>query len=498
MKINNYVGLIKVYVSLLFMINVLNVSAQKEIIRLSLEDAIEITKQQSPDALMAKHQFRAHYWQYRSFRASYLPALILSGYLPSYSNSINKIKLFEGDIFSRQTINNVYAGLALNQKIGFTGGDISLNSNMSMVRNFLSDTTYTEYNASLINITLRQPLVRYNRYKWERKLEPMLYNEAKKIYLESMEQVSLTTTNHFFNLLSAQIDKKIALINKANYDTLYKIAEGRYELGKIAENELLQLELKYLRAGSDVKDVALQVEDQMFKFKSYLRIQDDVDIELIEPSNIKPFVVDPSKALGEARYNSSEALSFNRQLLEAESRVAEAKYDGRFDAEIFAVYGLSNFTSDLQDINKNIQNEQRLELGITIPILDWGVARGRIKMAESNQEIVRTNVEQQQIDFDQKVFLLVAQFNMQYDQVIIAAKSDTVGQKRYTITKARYLIGKISITDLNIAQTEADNSKKSYFNTLWRYWRYYYDLRRTTLYNFKRDMPIMVNYKDLL
>ena len=53
---------------------------------------------------------------------------------------------------------------------------------------------------------------------------------------------------------------------------------------------------------------------------------------------------------------------------------------------------------------------------------------------------------------------------MQYDQVIIAAKSDTVGQKRYDITKARYMIGKISITDLNIAQTEADNSKKSYFN----------------------------------
>jgi outer membrane protein TolC len=145
-----------------------------------------------------------------------------------------------------------------------------------------------------------------------------------------------------------------------------------------------------------------------------------------------------------------------------------------------------------------VLDEQRLELGITIPLLDWGVARGRIKIAQSNQEIVRTNVEQQQIDFDQKVFLLVAQFNMQYDQVVIAAKSDTVGQKRYDITKARYMIGKISITDLNIAQTEADNSKKNYFNTLYRYWRYYYDLRKSTLYDFERDMPIMVDYNDLI
>jgi len=474
------------------------IQAQVEIRRLTLEDAIALAKQQSPDALLAKHQFRSDYWQYKSFKASYLPSLVLSGYIPSYSNSINKIKLVEGDIFSRQTINNVYAGLAINQKIGLTGGNVSLNSDVAMVRNFLNDSTYTEYNANLINITLRQPLVKYNRYKWERRLEPMLYNEAKKVYLESMEQVSLSATNHFFNLLSAQIDKKIALINEANYDTLYKIAQGRYELGKIAENELLQLELQYLRAGSDVKNATLQVEDQMFKFKSFLRIQDDLAIKLIEPSNINQFSVNPARALEEARYNSSEALSFNRQLVEAESMVAEAKYDGRFDAELFAVYGLSNFTSDFQDLPNKPQDVQTVELGITVPILDWGVAKGKLKMAESNQEIVRTNVEQQQLDFDQKVFLLVAQFNMQYDQVNIAAKSDTVGQKRYDITKARYLIGKISITDLNIAQTEADNSKKSYFNTLWRYWRYYYDLRRTTLFDFKRDMPIMVNYKDLL
>jgi len=159
---------------------------------------------------------------------------------------------------------------------------------------------------------------------------------------------------------------------------------------------------------------------------------------------------------------------------------------------------LSNFESNFQELTTRPQDVQTVELGITVPILDWGVAKGRLKMAESNQEIVRTNVEQQQIDFDQKVFLLVAQFNMQFDQVLIAAKSDTVGQKRYDITKARYLIGKISITDLNIAQTEADNSKKSYFNTLWRYWRYFYDIRRTTLYDFERNMPIMVDYKELL
>lgn len=501
-KIRKHISGILIIPALIFV--GLSGQGQDVIKQLTLEDAIELAKQQSPNALLAKHEFRADYWRYKSFKASYLPSLVLEGSIPAYENSINKVQLESGDIFRSTKINNVYAGLRINQKIGLTGGNISLNSNLSMINNFKSSTdtsdayTVTEYNSTLINITLQQPLVTYNRYKWERRIEPMLYNEAKKIYLESMERVSLEATNHFFNLLIAQIEERIVLINEANYDTLFKIAQGRFELGKIAENELLQLELQYLRAGADVKNSKLQVEDQLFKFKSFLRIQDDVDIQLIEPSNITPFTVNPALALQEARYNSSEALSFNRQLVEAASMVAEAKYDGRFDANLFAVYGLSNFESNIQELTTRPQDVQTVELGISIPILDWGVAKGRLKMAESNQEIVRTNIEQQQIDFDQKVFLLVAQFNMQYDQVIIAAKSDTIGQKRYDITKARYLIGKISITDLNIAQTEADNSKKSYFNTLWRYWRYYFDLRQTTLFDFERDMPIMVDYKDLL
>lgn len=496
-----------IFISLLiplFLFTTISSRSQEETRQLTLENVIKLSQEQSPDALLAKHQFRVKYWQYKSFKASYLPSLVLSGYLPSYENSINKVQLEEGDIFRSTNINNISAGLSINQKIGFTGGDISLNSDLAMINNFIPATdstdafTATQYTSSLINIRLRQPLVKYNRYKWERRIEPMLYNEAKKVYLESMEGVSLEATNHFFNLLLAQIEERIVRINEANYDTLYKIAKGRFELGKIAENELLQLELQYLRAGAEAKNTALQVEDQMFKFKSFLRIQDDIAIKLVEPSNIEPFVVNASKAIQEARYNSSEALSFNRQLVEAQSLVAEAKYEGRFDAELYAVYGLSNFESNFQNLTTKPQDVQTVELGITVPILDWGVAKGRLKMAESNQEIVRTNVEQQQIDFDQKVFLLVAQFNMQFDQVLIAAKSDTIGQKRYDITKARYLIGKISITDLNIAQTEADNSKKSYFNTLWRYWRYFYDIRKTTLYDFERNMPIMVDYKDLL
>ena len=470
--------------------------SQQEVRDLTLDDAIEIARQQSPDALKAKHTFRASYWQYRSYKASYLPSLVLSGYIPDFNKSISRISTTDGSVFSEISENWLYAGVSLNQRIGLTGGTLSLNSDLARLDNFIEDST--SYNSNLINIKYQQPIFQYNPYKWERKLEPMKYNEAKMKYLEEMEEVSLNATNHFFNLLLAQIKEKIAEVNAANYDTLYKIAQGRYNLGKIAENDLLQLELQYLRSGAEVENARLEVENQMFRFKSFLRIKDEVDINLISPYRINPFTVIATKALEQARQNNSEALAFNRRLIEAESEVAYAKLNGRFDADLFVVYGMSQNAGYISDINKNPSDNRQLRLGITMPLLDWGVAKGKIKMAESNREIVRTAVDQEQIDFDQSVFLKVARFNMQFEQVVIAAKADTVAQKGYNVTKARYLIGKISITDLNIAQTEADNSRSNYFSSLWTYWRNYYDLRRLTLYDFERDIPIVVDYKELL
>lgn len=468
--------------------------------KLSLLDAINIAREQSPDALTAKQQFRASYWQYRSFKAAYLPSLVLTGTLPNFNRSIEQVSLAEGEaLLDRQYI-DWSVNASIRQRIGPTGGDIFIQSGLRRLDNFLTepDTTITQHLSTPINIGYSQPIFQFNSYKWERRIEPMRYEEAKKAYLEDMENVSITATNFFFNLLLAQISVKIAEINLANYDTLYKIAQGRYNLGKIAENDLLQLELQFLRASAAVENARLDEENRMFRLKSYLRIKDDIPLELIPPSGIEPFIVPFDKALTEARANRSDALAFNRREIEAERDLNQAKMDGRFDAELFAVFGLTQSSVDLDEVYNNPLDQQQLRVGLTLPILDWGVARGRIKIAESNQEIVRTAIEQEQIDFDQEVFLLVAQFNMQYDQVVIAAKTDTVAQKGYAITKARYLIGKISITDLNIAQAESDQSKSNYINALWTYWRNYYNLRRLTLYDFEYNMPIVVDHRELL
>ncbi len=475
------------------------VVAQTEVNRLTLDDVIYIAKQQSPDAMIAKHRFRRSYWQYRSYKASYLPAVTLSGTLPNINNSINEITLPDGsEEYINQNFTKYSLDMSVRQRIGLTGGQIFLTSGLKRNDNTIGDDKNTAYNSTPINIGYSQPLLQYNSFKWDRKIEPLKYEEASRTYIENVEDVALTATSHFFNLLTAQIQIQIAKKNLHSYDTLYHIAEGRYNLGKIAENELLQLELNYLKAQAAEENAQLDYENVLFVLKSFLRITTDQPIELIPPAETYHFDIDIEKAIDEALENSSTALGFDRRLLEAESNVNEAKMDGRIDAELFAVYGLTQTASDIKGSYISPLEQKQLSLGITVPILDWGKARGEIKMAESSAELTRTSIEQERIDFEQNIYLKIKQFAMQENQLFIAAKSDTVAQKRYEVTQQRYLIGKVNdVLELNNAQIDNDNAKKSYYQSLNTYWTNYYTIRKLTLYDFKEGHKIKFDISEV-
>jgi len=467
---------------------------------LSLDDVIYIAHQQSPDALIAKHRFRSSYWEFKSYKADYLPALTMDGTIPEYNRGIDAVQQPDGSFeFKPVDQGGANARLSLGQRIGATGGTISLNSRLAYFDNITGDPLNQPFAAEIINLRYDQPLFQYNEFKWDKYIEPMKYDMAKRKYLEDVEQIAIVASNYFFNMLQAQIDLQISEKNMHNYDTLYRIALGRYQLGKIAENDLLQLELNFLKAEAAVEQSELEFENNLFKLKSYLRIKEDVPIELIPPKVDEFFTISADKALDEAKYNSSTALDFEKRRLEAQSLVNLAKMMGRFDADLTATFGLAAQGSTIQGAYTQPEDARKMSLGFRLPILDWGSARGQIKMAESNEELVYTSVEQEAIDFEQNIFLQVMQFNMQENQLRIAAKADTVAQKRYEVTQQRYMIGKVNdVLELNNAQIDNDNALKGYYQALRAYYRNYFEIRKETLYDFERDMPILFDINVIM
>lgn len=419
----------------------------------TLEDVIQIAKTQSPAYKRAETIKENRYWQYRVYKSNFVPQLSLSGTVPNFNRSVTPITQEDGSTEYRSVFNsNSDVSLNLEQQIGLTGGTIFMNSTVNRFDDF--ERNSFRYGGDPLSVGFIQPLFRFNELKWDRKIEPLRYEESKREFVEEFEQISKDVATRFFNLLSAQVSLEIAKKNLGNNDTIYKIAQGRYELGKIPENELLQLELSLMNSRQAVAQAKLDLETSQLALKAFLGLRNDDELNLKVPENIPDFQIDADLALQEALNNRQEAIGFKRRLLEADKEVDRAQGETGLNMNLFGSFGLTNQGDQLPAIYQTPENQQRVQLGFTIPIVDWGRQKSRVKTAAANYQLVQYTIEQEKVNFEQEVYTQVKTLEMLRDQVAITEKADDISQRRYNISKNRYLIGKISITDLSIALTE--------------------------------------------
>ncbi len=473
--------------------------AQEEGKKLTLEEVIQLALDRSPDALMAKHQLKGSYWQFKSYKASTLPHLSFEADLPSFNRSIGKVQQNDGS-YAFRNIYNISAGggLSLSQNIGLSGTQIYMSSSLDRSADFLDTAWNTQFLSNPLQLGVVQPIFKFNKFKWDRKIEPLRYDEAIQDFMQQREDIVIKAINVFFDLLAAQIDYQINLVNLANNDTIYRIAQGRFEIGTIPENELLQLELEMLRSQASVEGNKLNYDNMLFRFKSFLKLDPNSEFDLIEPKNVMTLEVEPERAIQLAWNNNSQALAFKRRELEAHMNVDQARKDNSIGFDLRMNYGLSRDAIELEGAYKNLQESQIVSLGVAIPILDWGRGRGQVQMAESNLELEKLRLEQDKIDFNQSIFLKVKEFNMQKYQLEIAEKSDLVAQKSYNIAKERFMIGKIDHLNFSQAQTNKDQSRIGYLNTLKSYWQKYYEVRKLTLYDFIKNQPLDFSIEEVI
>lgn len=465
-------------------------SAQQKI-NLTLEEAIARAKDNSPDALVAKTKLRNSYWQYRTYRADYFPLLSGAATLPDLNRSFTKITLPDGsDAFVDRSVVSTSANLNINQRIGLTGGTLFATTGLQRI-DLLNPQTQaqrdnpTSYLSTPMSFGFTQPVFGFNNLRWQKQIEPIRYKIAKRQYAEDVENISLSAVEHYFDLLSAQTGLTIAKTNQANNDTLFKISQGRYNLGKIAENELLQIQLNLLNANLALQEAQITYEAASTRLKSFLGISIAQPISLEIPTELDTTDINLNIAWQQAQNNSVRALGYDRSILEAARDVAQAEGNNGFKGDFFAAYGLNKRTNQVNNIYVRPEDQQQLRFGVTFPIVDWGRSKAAVEVAKAQHNLTQANIKREKIDFEQEVYQRVMRYNLQKKQVEIAQKANEVAQRRYFIAKQRYLLGKILITDINIAQTERDAAQRAYIESMRAYWQNYINLRKTTLYDFK-------------
>lgn len=471
-------------------------SAQ-DTVRISLPDAIARARSRSVDAAVALNRLRSAYWQYRTYRAELLPEVGFTAKIPGYYKQYSSYQNADGTYsFVRNNYLNISGELSVSQKLWFSGGTVSLNTSLDFIRQ-LSDSKDNRFMAIPIALTLKQPIFGVNTVKWNRRIEPERYAEAVAAFMSETEEVAMATINNFFNVLMARENVEIAAQNLRNAEKLYEVAREKRAMGRISENDLLQMELNVLDSRSSLTSRESDLKSNMFRLRSFLDYEGDVEIVPILPEDVPGVEIVYADALDRALENNKFAKNVRRRQLEADYEVAKAKGNLR-QINLFAQVGYTGTSNEAGRAYRDLRANQVVEVGIKIPLLDWGKRRGNVKVAESNRRVVESRLRQETLSFNQDLFILVERFCNQQMQLDIAQRADTITRRRYDTNVETFLIGRISTLDLNDSQVKKDQARQNMVNELYLYWYYFYQLRSLTLWDYTLGRNIDADIERLV
>ena len=465
----------------------LAVSAQTDTLCLSLDDCIAMARRQSIDAAVALGELRSAYWQWRSYKADLLPEVSLSGTLPSYNKRYSSYQQADGGL---SFVRNDYLGLdgAVNitQKLWPTGGTLSVESSLNYLHQSGSGGTGNQFMSLPVAVTLSQPL---------RRIEPLRYREAQARFLTETEQVAMQAISLYFNLLLAGERVNIARQNLQTAEKLYEVALAKREMGTISQNDVLQLRLDVLTARSALTNSESSRKASQFALRSFLDVE--ADIEPSVPENVPQMLLNYDDVLNHALRNNAQATTMRRRQMEADYAVASARAN-RQSINLYAQVGYTGTADNMRGAYRDLLSNEVVQVGITVPLLDWGKRKGQRRMAESNREIVQGQLRQQAQDFRQNIFILTEQFNNQAEQLRIACEADTIARRRYHTNVETFKIGSISTLELSDAQKSKDQARQNRIQQLFNYWYYYYQLRSIALWDFERGCDLTADVERLI
>ena len=457
---------------------------------LTLKRAIELAQDQGDEARAARAGLEASRYRSREFYSRLMPQLSLAGTVPQYNRSI--IPVLQGNgTTSFEAQNQVSSALTatLSQEMPWTGGNFFVSSSLQRLKMTGLQSSET-WSSTPVSFGIRQPLFRLNQTGWDRREQPVRNELSERFYRESREEIALRTVSLFFDVYAAQLGMENANANVAINDTLYTLNKGRYEVGKIGENDLLQSELALLRARTSAQDARLAYERALSSLRIGLHLAPGTPIDISRDPTVPLVEADTAIAVREALRNLSTTTDAELQKLQGDRAVKQASLDNGFGATVNASYGFNATGPEASYAYRNLQEMRGFTLSVDIPLMQWGARGESIQAAKADRE---QSVSLARVALDraaQNAHFAVLSLEQARQSLALSTKADTVANRRFDVALNRYRVGNITVDVLYIAQSEKDAALSQFVSALRSYWLAYYGLRRATLYDFEAGRPI--------
>lgn len=467
-----------------------SVSAANKV-KLTLGETIRLANDSSLMAFRYRNMYRASHWEFVSYRAGRLPSLTLNLMPASYNRYMTQRYDFDQniDVFRPQQMYSASAGLAVQQNFDLLGGTFYLESDLQYMRNF-GENTSNQFSSVPVRLGYRQNLLGFNPFKWERKIEPLKFETAKKELIYNMESVSETAVEYFFTLALAQVEYKLAEESVSSADTLYVIGERRFKIASISQADLLTLRLDKVNARNSLANSRIALKRAMFSLATYLGMPSDTQIEIELPSKPRTVDVNVADALDYAKRNNPNLMQHRQTILEHERDIRQSVVESRFNASINASVGFNQVADKFGEAYKNLLRQDLVSVNISIPLVDWGVRKGKVNMAKNNLEVERISAQQDEVSLEEDVVMTISDYQVRQSLIASASEALDLAETAYAQTQQRFIIGKVDVNAVTLALNRRQEASKNYISALQNFYSSHYKIRRLTLHDFEFDRPL--------
>lgn len=460
-------------------------------VRLNLAKTLELAKESSLAAFRYKNMYLSGYWEYRTYKANRLPSLTLDLMPARYYRYITQ-RYDSGnntDVYRQQQMFSAGGGLSIRQNFDWLGGTFYIDSNLEYMRNF-GETKSTQFSSIPLRIGYSQNLIDYNAFRWERKIEPLKFERAKKEFIYNTEVLSEEAVRHFFNLAMAQADHRLAKENMISTDTLYKIGLERQKIAVISQADLLTLQLDRVNAQNTLENAQMALKRARFALALFLNMDKDTEIEIDLPGRPHDISIPLEVALDMAKRNNPQYLHQRQNILEAERYVNKTRVESRMNASVNASIGFNQVAETFKGAYSNPLQQELVSVSISIPLVDWGVNKGKFNMAINNLNVAKITARQEEINLEEEVSMTVNDFTIQQHLIASAAEALELAEIAYDQTKKRFIIGKADVNSLTLSLARQQEAHKNYISALQNYWLNYYKIRQLTLHDFATGISL--------
>lgn len=460
-------------------------------VRLNLAKTLELAKESSLAAFRYKNMYLSGYWENRTYKANRLPSLTLELMPARYYRYITQ-RYDSGndtDVYRQQQMFSAGGGLSIRQNFDWLGGTFYIDSNLEYMRNF-GETKSTQFSSIPLRIGYSQNLIGYNAFRWERKIEPLKFERAKKEFIYNTEVLSEEAVRHFFNLAMAQADHRLAKENMISTDTLYKIGLERQKIAVISQADLLTLQLDRVNAQNTLENAQMALKRARFALALFLNMDKDTKIEIDLPGRPHEISIPLEVALDMAKRNNPQYLHQRQNILEAERYVNKTRVESRMNASVNASIGFNQVAETLKGAYSNPLQQELVSVSISIPLVDWGVRKGKFNMAINNLNVAKITARQEEINLEEEVSMTVNDFTIQQHLIASAAEALELAEIAYDQTKKRFIIGKADVNSLTLSLARQQEAHKNYISALQNYWLNYYKIRQLTLHDFATGISL--------